>query len=373
VGALSADTEDGHIWSDGFGGSATKGRGVAVDASGGPVVVGVFSGTVDFGGGAITSNGDLDLFVAEFVASAPIVTTINDVGNDQGRLVNVRFDAASFDRAGAAPPITSYEIYRRDDAPPATINMLRDAGWTLVGIAPAHGQATYAIDAPTVGDSTSASGMYYSVFFVRAATANPVVFFDSPPDSGYSLDNLTPGVPTGLLYSTGLLSWDESLAADFDYFSVYGTAIDDFGTAALIAYTVDPQMDVTDEPYPYYFVTATDFSGNESGAAGIDVVTGVEGTPRAYSLSISNHPNPFNPATTVVYSLPSRGAVSITVYDASGERVATLLHNAVRSAGTFRIEWDGRLDSGALARSGVYFAKLDHSGVSRTLKLVLLK
>ena len=51
------------------------------------------------------------------------------------------------------------------------------------------------MDAPTDADSTIALGQHYSVFFIRAATAAARTFFDSPPDSGYSLDNLAPGTP----------------------------------------------------------------------------------------------------------------------------------------------------------------------------------
>ena len=56
-----------HLWSKGFGdGSHQAAEAVAVDASGNVIVTGNFEGTVDFGGGALTSTGSRDIFVAKF-------------------------------------------------------------------------------------------------------------------------------------------------------------------------------------------------------------------------------------------------------------------------------------------------------------------
>ncbi|MDD3642485.1 MAG: FlgD immunoglobulin-like domain containing protein, partial [Candidatus Krumholzibacteria bacterium] len=48
-------------------------------------------------------------------------------------------------------------------------------------------EAAYAAVVPTLADSTAERGVYFSVFFVRALTQVPAVYFDSPPDSGYSI------------------------------------------------------------------------------------------------------------------------------------------------------------------------------------------
>jgi len=229
------------------------------------------------------------------------------------------------------------------------------------------------MDAPTVGDSTIALGQYRSVFYVRAATNAASTFFDSPPDSGYSVDNLAPGIPQNFVYSSGNLAWDESNAEDFDYFSVYGSNTNDFGAATLINYSVSPAMNVTGSPYAYYYVTATDFSGNEGKPAQVNPFSAVGDTPGHYVLSIANYPNPFNPETTVKYTLPSKGEVTVTVYDASGARVVTLVDHAVRAAGAYETRWNGRGDRGASVSSGVYFARIEHARGSMTRKMILLK
>jgi hypothetical protein len=197
-------------------------------------------------------------------------------------------------------------------------------------------------------------------------------YYQSSPDSGYSLDNLAPGVPGGFAYSAGVLNWKKSTAEDFDFFSIYGSNTDLFAAAALVDYCVAPTMDVTASPYVFYFVTATDFSGNEGKPAVANTLSGVGETPKSYVLSISAYPNPFNPSTTIRYTVPSKGRVSVNIYDARGAHVATLVDDE-KETGAFTREWIGRDDAGQAVSSGVYFARVSHSSGTRSYKMVLLK
>jgi hypothetical protein len=89
-------------------------------------------------------------------------------------------------------------------------------------------------------------------------------------------------------------------------------------------------------------------------------------------LSVSNYPNPFNPGTTVRYTVPSRGAVHVSIYDARGALVRTLFEGN-RGAGSYTAQWDGHADDGATVGSGIYFVRIEHNGAFRTKKMVLLK
>ena len=103
----------------------------------------------------------------------------------------------------------------------------------------------------------------WSTFLVRARVA-PGLYYDSPPDSGFSVDNLAPAVPTSLTLDGTTLAWDEAPEPDFDFHTIYGSDTPDFAGAVLVDHTVAPTLDVSADFHPYYHVTTTDFAGNES-------------------------------------------------------------------------------------------------------------
>jgi hypothetical protein len=349
---------------------------VAADASLNVYATGFFYGTINLGGDDLVSPGGYDVFLVNYSAelAEPRIASITDIGNDQGRTVKLRFLRSGYDADGSGTPVTGYEAYRRDDPPPTGAQSQRDlraAGWTFVGSAPAHHEASYGIDVPTIGDSTETLGPYYSVFYVRATTTDPTEYFDSPPDSGYSVDNLSPGVPTNFVYGAGVLTWDPCPDPDFDHFTVYGSPTQSFCAATVVDECPVPVMDVNASPYAFYFVTATDRSGNES--TFISVQAGAAGTPESYVLSVTNHPNPFNPTTEIAFTIPSPGPVTLAIFDARGARIATLIDNQAHPPGPCRMAWDGMSDAGVVVSSGIYFARIEHAGVTRTRKLVMLK
>jgi FlgD Ig-like domain len=113
-------------------------------------------------------------------------------------------------------------------------------------------------------------------------------------------------------------------------------------------------------------VSNRDF-GNQS------TVTGAPGdSPRAtFSLS-QNHPNPFNPVTTIRFSVAQKCRTRMFVYDVRGTLVATLI-DRILPAGEHRVTWDGRDDRGIDVGSGVYFYHLEAGSVSLTRRMALLR
>jgi FlgD Ig-like domain len=83
-------------------------------------------------------------------------------------------------------------------------------------------------------------------------------------------------------------------------------------------------------------------------------------------------PNPFNPMTTIRYTLAQASFVAMDVYDAQGRRV-TQLEQGDRDAGEHAVTWNGRDARGSAVNSGVYFVRLASSGEARVRKIVLLK
>ena len=70
-----------------------------------------------------------------------------------------------------------------------------------------------------------------------------------------------------------------------------------------------------------------------------------------------NHPNPFNPSTTIKFALPEDGRVTLRIYSETGQLVATLV-DAEMKVGRHAINWNGRGQSGAPVASGIYFYRL---------------
>ncbi|MGB8657180.1 MAG: FG-GAP-like repeat-containing protein [Candidatus Zixiibacteriota bacterium] len=85
-----------------------------------------------------------------------------------------------------------------------------------------------------------------------------------------------------------------------------------------------------------------------------------------------NYPNPFNPSTTITYSLPSDQEVKLTVYNLRGEKVRELV-NGFQTRGQKSIIWDGRNAQGKEVATGIYFCRLQAKGGYKTRTMVLVK
>ena len=324
------------------------------------------------GGNPSCSNLQVDWLYAY-----PVLDSIVDIPGDQGRQVRVSWTRCANDLVGDPSQIIEYAVYRgvEPPAPPGT--------WEYVSTVPARAEDRYAVVVPTVADSTVSGGMVWTSFFVRARTATPGVYIDSPPDSGYSVDNIVPGPPQGFVvaYGTGSgnrLSWDPSDAADFSGFRVYRGENPDFelSPASHVHTTAgtewqDPDRDDTGV---YYKVTVIDAAGNESAPAGNGTPTGTgqPSLPSAFAL-YQNMPNPFNPTTLIRYDVPTAGGhVTLRVYDVVGRLVRTLVDEA-QTPGAKAISWNGRTDAGRRVASGVYFYRLRAPGFEKTLKMIVLE
>lgn len=91
-----------------------------------------------------------------------------------------------------------------------------------------------------------------------------------------------------------------------------------------------------------------------------------EKIPSHFLLS-RNYPNPFNPTTTINFSVPKSGIVTIKIYDILGREIKTLVSEE-KAAGNYNIQFDG-----SRLPSGVYFYRMQAGDFVQTKKLVLLK
>jgi len=349
------------------------------------------------------SAGASDVTV-EWLYQFPVVKSIADVGHDQGGQVRITWMRSATDFEGTTPQIIEYAIYRRIDTgfkPELNASSVSPlgaqlAGWDYVTTVPAEAEDEYSVVVPTIADSTITSGQHWTAFRVRARTATIGLFYDSYPDSGYSVDNLSPSAPNGLVVAyhengTNALDWNDSTNPDFDHFNIYRSTDPNFvpGAATLAATTTllaatttlaattvvsawnDPDYDMAGV---YYKVSAVDFAGNESVAASPTATTGIGTTPvpARYALRVPG-PNPFRGATHLEFEVPQSGrGVRIDVFGINGGRVQTLV-DGPQTAGTHAVTWDGRDSRGRAVPAGMYVIRMEAADFSGMRKVLLVR
>jgi hypothetical protein len=341
--------------------------------------------------------------VIEWYSTFPIINTITDIPNDQGRQVSISWIRSGHDFVGSVTPVTEYAIYRKiDDGLSMNLqgseynendNPTRGVGsnpllayppgdWHFLMTVPADCEDTYAAVVSTLADSTVTEGIYYSTFFVSALTASPGVYFDSPPDSGYSVDNLAPAVPMGfaVAYNAGSgneLMWEECPDEDFQCFRIYRSETEDFDPAPgdLVHTTAATNwLDTVEDGWKYYYkITSVDGAGNESAPALRETASEAEvpEMPETFAL-FQNVPNPFNPTTTIRFDMPVRSRVRLAVYNIKGQLVRVLLDREI-NAGSREVVWDGTDSKGHAVASGIYFYRLRTRAFIESRKMILLR
>ncbi len=327
------------------------------------------------------------------LAYRPVIAQISDIPNDQGKQVRVSWMKSSLD--GAEPGgsnIVEYSLWRRIHESPRnrmtwvgelmklSSDSLPPGEWDFIQTIPAIGNKTYNVVAPTLADSNHVHGMHWSTFAVIAHTANPLTYFVSEPDSGYSLDNLIPQAPTELLAiardNVIDLSWKMVPDEDFNYYAIYRGIHGGFDPAVLQPYAVTVDTFFTDEILEpntnyYYRISAFDFSGNEGKFSEevSAIIVGINDDapiPETYSL-FQNFPNPYNPSTIIQYTLPNDQHVKLEVYDLLGKKIATLV-DISQEAGTYSVTFDA-----SQLPSGVYLYKLQAGSYNEIRKMILMR
>ena len=326
------------------------------------------------------------------------IQSVADIANDQGRQVSLEWQRSGYDFLGDPQQIVEYAVYRQIDpalkaADMATLpsdastalqahaSSAKAAGWHFITTVPVRAQDDYAVVVPTLADSTVAGGLSLSTFMVSALTATPGVFFDSPEASGYSVDNLAPGVPTALLAayapSEVVLDWNDSEDADFHYFRIYRDTSPGFepSTGNLVQETAaSAWTDPTGDPWGFYYkVTTLDHAGNESEAAEPQSVSGVAGdaVPVRTAL-LAAYPNPFNPSTKLSFELAAPAHARLKIFDTAGRLVMTLVDEQ-RASGRHEIVWNGQNSAGQSVASGVYLYRFEAGEVVQTKRMMLVK
>lgn len=201
--------------------------------------------------------------VGAFIAGdfAPVLESLLDVPHDNGRQLMCQWLPSPGDDSRQG--IESYLIYRR-------VNLAILENFELMAEVPAAQLEGYGQIVPTLADSNAEAIPYYS-FFVRAQSVNPLAFWDTPLDSGYSVDNLAPAAPALFAEQTGAdieLNWTTATEEDFAYYAVYRYEVPFDPDTVTVIYTTLTDTILIDGDLPEgsygYVVRSIDINGNQS-------------------------------------------------------------------------------------------------------------
>lgn len=159
------------------------------------------------------------------------------------------------------------------------------------------------------------------------------------------------------------------------------TPLSGSGSLAIIPFIVDPTVPVGDSTIIRFVSDETKFNdgnipihlkdGTLKTGVGIEEITSCK-IPST-SFVTQNYPNPFTISTEIKYGIPKATHVRITIYNLLGQKIVSLV-NENKSAGHYKVYWDGRDASGKEVTGGLYFYKFEAGDKSsRTMKLTLLK
>lgn len=227
----------------------------------------------------------------------PAISAVADVPNDQGGKLSLRWDASAADtlpddhieyysawrllRDGVGGPMV--EALRLEElglsadfSGEATRRMVTATGdtWEWLANIPAHHVESYGLAVASLYDSTE-SDPGWQYFVVTAHTYDPTIYFDSPVDSGYSVDNLPPLMPVRFegiqsLEPAGLkLHWQIGDDTDLSHYTVYKGPAEDFvpGPGNLVGTAADTMLldtGWTPADEDFFKLAAVDVHGNES-------------------------------------------------------------------------------------------------------------
>ena len=124
----------------------------------------------------------------------------------------------------------------------------------------------------------------------------------------------------------------------------------------------------------FVYIDEIEIAARKTGSPSASATTLLDETgavPTNFELK-SNYPNPFNPTTTIGFSLVQDSAIAIKIYDTSGSLIKTLINDS-RPAGNHSVVWNGLNDNNERVSSGVYIYRFESKTFTQARRMVLLK
>jgi len=341
-------------WATQAGGSeGDLANGISTDADGNVYVTGFFEATASFGSFNLTSSGFLDIFVAKLDSNGNWLWA-EKAGGSEGDLAN----GISTDADGNVYVTGYFEA----TASFGSFN-LTSSGSDDIFIAKLDSNGNW-LWAEKAGGSegdygkgiiTDADGNVYVTGYFRGIAS----FGSFNLTSSGSKD-----IFVAKMDSNGNWLWAEK-AGGIIHDEGRGISTDADGNVYVIG---------------GFYATASFGSYNLTGSGFWDIFVAklnssvfVENEINPAVNSLSNYPNPFNPTTTISFSIPKDSKVELSIYNIKGQKVKQLISEQF-STGQHSVVWDGRDDNNLPVGSGIYFYTLKINGNSKAInKMILIK
>lgn len=197
------------------------------------------------------------------------------------------------------------------------------------------------------------------------------IFLDVSPASAFDLAATAYEVPTSWLANGPPVVETDAVGTTANYFSATLTAATGFSDETNATITVEkisvgPSSSERDE--------------FDEGDLGMSITLNLTPTAVRESMELpttttlaQNYPNPFNPVTKIRFDLNGAASVTLTVYNAAGQVVRTLIAGEFMEPGTYSQTWDGRDTPGDKVGSGIYFYQLRAGSFTSMKKMTLVQ
>ncbi len=341
-------------WATQAGGSnSDTGFSISVDANGNSYVSGYFKETATFGAFTLTSSGSRDVFVAKFDTDGnwQWAKQAGGSSSDKGWEISVDANGNSYVTGNFAETATfgaftltssgmlDWDVFVAKLDTDGNWQWAKQAGGSstdegLSIIVDANGNSYVAggfQETATFGATTLTSSGVYDVFVAKLDTDGNWQWAEQAGGSGYDFGRCISVDANGNSYVTGFF----------------------VETATFGAFTL------------------TSSGGSDVFVAKLNCTLSAENEISLTINSLSNFPNPFNPTTTLSFSIIEDSNIELSIYNIKGQKVKQLVNDQL-SAGEHSIVWDGKDDNNQPVSSGIYFYKLKVNNKNITIKKCLL-
>ncbi len=352
------DAHGNWLWASSAGGTSDdRGYGITIDNAGNSYVTGLFRETATFGSYSLTSSGSEDIFVAKMDANGNWLwaTKAGGTSDDRGYGITID-DAGNSYVTGSFMSTATFGSYSLTSSgiEDIFVAMMDDSGnwlWT-----------------------TKAGGT------------------DEDCGNGITIDNAGICYVTGCFYQTATFG-SYSLISSGGY-DVFVAKMDVNGNWQWVTKAggtyVDEGNGITIDNAGNCYVTgwfrdtATFGSYSLTSSGGRDIFVAKLNSPLSplyaeneiipTKIGFSNYPNPFNPSTTISFSMQNNRNVEISIYNIKGQKVKQLVSDIRQlPEGQHSVVWDGDDDKNKPVTSGIYFYKLEAGDFQEVRKMILMK